>query len=123
MKLLNEVQSKFEESIKKRAKTIYNFKTGVMPNFEYSDVFNLDDDIKKKVFEEVPSFDMASLDKNGLINFGITNEHDLDFFLKLRDIKLKLLEFDSKENLSTIKLKDSKQLFYGEAFEEGVILP
>lgn len=104
MKLLNEVQSKFEESIKKRAKTIYNFKTGVMPNFEYSDVFNLDDDIKKKVFEEVPSFDIASLDKNGLINFGITNEHDLDFFLKLRDIKLKLLEFDSKENLSTIKL-------------------
>lgn len=104
MNLLKKVQSDFEDNVIKRAKKIYSFKTRKMINLEYADVFNLEDDIKEKVFEEINTFDIANLDKKGLIDFGITDEYDLEFFLKLREIKTRLSSRFSKDKLSTLKL-------------------
>lgn len=104
MDLLNETQYKFEHNLIKKAKSVYSFQKGKLINFNLEDVFNLEDNIKQKVFDEINSFDIANLDRNGLIDFGITAESDIDFFLKLRDIKIRVLKKDPKEHLTTLKL-------------------
>ena len=104
MDLLKEVQSTFEEALIKKAKSEYSFIKGKMINFKYGDVFNLEDNIKEKIFKEIDTFDLSDLDRDGLIDFGITNEDDLDFFLKLRDIKIRLSDNPSREKFSTLKL-------------------
>ena len=103
MELLKNVQANFEETVKRKARSIYSFKTGKLANFEYMDVFNLEKDIKEEIFEE-STFDIANLDKNGLINFGIEDDYDLDFFLKLKDIKDRLSKEGSKNKFSTLSL-------------------
>ena len=47
---------------------------------------------------------IALLDKEGLIDLGITNESDLDFFLKLKDLKSKIWDENNFEKISTLKL-------------------
>lgn len=102
--LLTEVQSTFEDAVKRKAKSVNSFINHKMINFEYGDVFNLDDNIKRRVFEEIDTFDLASLDRDGLIDFGIEDEYDLDFFLNLKDIKTRLFDKSSKRKMSTLKL-------------------
>lgn len=104
MNLLKEVQSNFEDSVRKKAKTVYSLNRRKLINFGYSDVFNLDEYLLEQVFEDIDTFDIADLDKNALIDFGITDEYDLDFFLKLRNIKIRLQKRDPSDDLSTLKL-------------------
>lgn len=101
MELLKNIQYNYEEKVKREAKSVYSFEKSKLINFDYNQVFDLEDEIKQKIFENINTFDIADLDKNALINFGITNEYDLDFFLKLRDIKIKLN--DTRE-FTTLKL-------------------
>lgn len=58
--------------------------------------------------------------KEGILPDFSCDENVLDCIDKV--LKAESIQAN-KINLSTIKLKDSKQLFYGEAFEEGVIFP
>lgn len=100
MDLLKQTQHNFEETLKKQAKSIYSFKKRKLINFSYGDVFNVEDNIKKEIFDGITTFDLAELDKEGLIDFGIANEEDIEFFLKLRELKIKVLNKD----LTTLKL-------------------
>ena len=104
MDLLKQTQFNFENNLKKRARIIYSSKRNKQINIKYEDVFNLEEEIKKEIFDEIKMVDIADFDKNGLIEFGITNEDDLKFFLKLRNIKIRLFEDDSSEKLSTLDL-------------------
>ena len=104
MELLKQVQSDFEENIKRVAKSVYSRKRRKLINFSYKEIFDLEDDIKQEIFEKVNTFDIAFLDKEGLIDFGIKNEYDIEFFLKLQNIKTTILIDDSYDNLTTLKL-------------------
>lgn len=104
MDLLSSIQEEFENKVIKKAKSVYSFKKGILPNFKYQEIFDLDDDIKKEIFEDLDTFDIASLDKTGLINLGITSESDLEFFLKLREIKMELYSGSSQKRITTLKL-------------------
>lgn len=102
MDILNGIQHDFEESVKREGKRINSIKNRALINFEYGEVFKLEDDIKKEIFEIVDTFDLADLDREGLIDLGITNDYDLDFFMKLRQIKRKVS--DPNGNFTTLKL-------------------
>ncbi|MEE3491129.1 MAG: ATP-dependent helicase, partial [Methanobrevibacter sp.] len=104
MDILNSIQLDFEDVVKKTARRINSeHNNGRQIAFEYGDVFNLEDDIKEEIFDEVNTFDIADLDREGLIDLGIRDDYDLEFFLKLRDIKIRLLG-DSRRSLTTLRL-------------------
>ena len=104
MELLNRIQHDFEEKVKRTARSVNSLRNHKLINFSYYEVFDLDDSIKKEIFEKVDTFDIADLDRNGLIDFGITEEYDIEFFLKLRDIKNRLLNEESSGYFTTLKL-------------------
>lgn len=101
MDRLIQIQSDFEKSIIRKAKSVCSLRNMGLINFKYAEVFDLEDDIKKEIFKEVNTFDIATLDKNGLIELGITDDYDLDFFLKLKEIKQNIFNQDSEERITT----------------------
>ena len=104
MDLLKQIQNDFEESVKRKAKRVNSIRNGSLINFKYAEVFDLEDEIKKEIFDEIDTFDIADLDKDGLINLGITDDYDLDFFLKLKEIKHRIFSDESVENVTTLKI-------------------
>ena len=92
MNLLNKIQSDFEKSVSQKAK------------IKYSDVFNLNDKMKKEIIDEINPYDIAKLNREELINLGITDDYDLNFFLELKNIKYKVSNHDNKDDFTTLKL-------------------
>lgn len=82
--ILKSIQSKFEEEVLEASKK-YSKK-----RLTYKTVFNKDFDFIEDVLSEVDSKDLADFDENGLRSLGISNEQDIGFFLKLKDIKSRM---------------------------------
>ena len=103
--ILKNIQDKYEENLIRKARSIYSFKKRIQISMEYKDVFELEESIKKEVFESVDTFDIGLLDKKGLMDLGIINESDLSFFLKLNNLKLRMFG-DKKhtDSLTTLKI-------------------
>lgn len=101
--VLKSIQENYESDILKSAKNILEIKQRSDDDLSYITAYNLEDSIKKEVFNGVNSFDIGLLNKAGLIKLGI-DESDVDFFLKLNDIKLRMYSENSNEKLTTLKI-------------------
>ena len=105
MDVLANLQKNFESKLVKSANMNILEHTHNYPNLTYKQVFNINESRKKEIFEGIETYDIALLDKDGLIDLGITNENDLDFFLRLKDLKSKIWNEDNYvEKISTLKL-------------------
>ena len=106
MDILNKIQSNYESELIETATRIHNEERGYPAFFTYKDVFNTKIYILNKIFDEINTLDIGLLDKEGLIDLGITNEDDLNFFLKLNDLKSQVLngKFNTGENIDIVKI-------------------
>ena len=70
----------------------------------FEEVFKLPQDIQDQLFEEVGRpVDLSVKNRDELIDFGITNENDLDFFVKLNNLK-KQLESDDSAKVTLLEI-------------------
>lgn len=106
--LLEDTQKKYEENVLK----IVN--DNQLMDFEsYKDVFDLDEHIKTRIFDEIDVTDISLLDEEGLIEFGITDENDLRFFKKLNELKAEIWNFNSNGEIESFAEKyDTLKIFY-----------
>ena len=93
--ILNSIQYDFE-------KDVVDVANGLKPGryFNFKEVFHQEIDFIESVMSDVNPIDLADLDDLGLISLGIVNENDRNFFLKLREIKLKM--YGDNENKPTL---------------------
>lgn len=54
---------------------------------KFHGVFNREEEILNEIFNRIEKPDISKMSRDDLINLGIQNEHDLDFFNKLYNIK------------------------------------
>lgn len=85
--ILNDIQINFEKNVIKLAHKAARIFDKHIRLVKYSNIFNLDKKIIDYVFDNVETFDLISLDESCLIKLGITDNHDLEFFSKLRNLK------------------------------------
>ena len=101
--LLYNIENKYQNDLKTIARKANNKIKGYHAWYSYADVFELDDAVKEEIFKNINPFDIGLLDKNGLIDLGITNENDLKFFLKLNQLKARMFSDDGKK-LTTLSI-------------------
>lgn len=89
--VLKKIQSEYEEKITRIA------------NMPYKKLFNKEFDFIDKVVSEVDSIDLANLDDFGFIKLGISNERDINFFLKLKNIKSRMFE-ENQDKPTTLQI-------------------
>ena len=105
MNVLAKLQKDFEDKLIKQANDYYLEYTHNYPNFNLRNVFNISKSMKKEIFEGIETFDIAELDKKGLVDLGIRNENDLDFFLNLKNLKSKIWDGEKfAGRITTLKL-------------------
>ena len=91
--ILNDLELKFHANVlnvKKSFKAI-----DVNSNSKsYMDVIrDYSDDVLDNMFKKVDIIDLSTFTKEELINIGITDEHDLDFFVNLNELKSSLTNY------------------------------
>lgn len=64
--------------------------------------------VLKKIFDKFEKPDLSTLTRDDLINLGITDEHDLNFFCKLNELKAKI----NDETLEVYKKPTSLEIFF-----------
>ncbi|MBE6507902.1 MAG: ATP-dependent helicase [Methanobrevibacter sp.] len=82
--VLKNIQSNFEKNVVEYA---FNIDKSL---YSYKKVFNKDITFIKEVVSNTNSYDLSDLDDFDLIKLGISNQNDINFFLKLKDIKSKM---------------------------------
>ncbi len=105
MDLLAKIQSEYEDKLVKIFNKHYTRLTGNFTHYGYKDIFERSEEKQKELFRDIKTFDIGLLDKEGLLQLGIRNENDLEFFLKLNNLKAKLWENNPfGEKMDTLKL-------------------
>lgn len=102
--ILNKIQKDYEINIVNQADDLYNEIYGSISFFTYDEVFDQNIDFIRKVLNKVEMINLTDLDKNGLIKLGLTNESDIDFFLKLRNLKLQMKDENVHNRPTTLEL-------------------
>lgn len=105
--ILNDMQIKFEKEVLKYAHEALFIYGKPVEFLIYSDVFYQDEMIIDYVLDNVETFDIVLLEETDLIEIGITDANDLEFFSKLKNIKSKM--WDS--NLSYSEKPDYLDIF------------
>lgn len=102
--ILYNLEMNYQRKLRLVASDANNKIKGYMDWYSYTDVFDLDNEVKEEIFNNIKTFDIGLLDKNGLIELGITDENDLNFFLKLNNLKSRIFGENPDRNLTTLKL-------------------
>ena len=85
--ILNDMQVKYERNVIKLAREAFRLNDMFPKTLTYSNVFNQDEEIVNYVFDNIETCDLVTLDEPQLIELGITNKNDLEFFSRLRNLK------------------------------------
>ena len=100
--ILNEIEHNYHYSVVS-AKDNYNpIDSNTKSNSIMSVIRDYDDETLEKIFKQVNPIDLSTYSRDALKSIGITDEHDLDFFCSLNDLK---------SSLTDVKLT-SLQVFY-----------
>lgn len=102
--ILFDMEMRYRHDLKRVAREASRKVKGYTNWYSYTDVFDLEDKVKYEMFENIETFDIGLLDEDGLIELGITDEKDLNFFLKLNKIKIRLFDDDYNGKLTTLSL-------------------
>ena len=109
MEILRKIEANYRAEVQDEEKEVWftNMnKTSYVRSFK--GVFNRPDDIIEKIFDNVEKPDLTKLNREGLMNLGITNEFDLDFFDKLNEIRALIYN----EDIEVFDKPTTLQLFY-----------
>lgn len=102
--LLFNIENEYQNDLRSIAREVHKQIKGYNDWYSYKDVFDLEDKVKEEIFRNIETFDIGLLDKEGLIKLGITNKNDLDFFLKLNNLKSRIFSDNPDRGLTTLKL-------------------
>ena len=105
--ILEKIQDDYEKNIVRAAREAFKEKTGRGKVLKYPLVFKQKPDILNYVFDHVESYDLILLDESELIELGIRNNNDLEFFSKLRNLKKIMWD----ENTSAYDKPDTLDIF------------
>lgn len=85
------IKTKYERKVMKKEREIHYRRENKSSKIkEFKGVFkNRSQDVINEIFESVDKPDLSILTKEELIKLGITNQHDLNFFLQLNELKRK----------------------------------
>lgn len=109
MEILRRIEANYRSDVKNaEVKAWYKHKKKTSQIKTYKGVFNRPDNILEEIFDNLPRPDLSKLSRQDLINIGIKNENDLDFFEKLNEIK-RLWE---DEDVEIFEKPTTLQLFY-----------
>ena len=107
--ILRQLELNYHIKVKDKEKKVYFKHTNKDSKIKrYKGVFNRSDEILAEIFEDLPRPDLSKCSRSDLIELGITNEFDLDFFEKLNEIK-RIVE---DEDLEFYEKPTTLQLFY-----------
>lgn len=104
---LEKIQENFEKNVIRAARDAFKQKTGLGKILKYNLVFEQKQDILDYVFDHVETFDLVLLDKSELIDLGITDEKDIEFFEKLKNIKTTMWD----DSISIYEKPDTLDIF------------
>lgn len=99
MNILSKLEDSYREFVVEQEKIVYKQITNKTSHIsKFSGVFGRDDEIieeiEKNVLNENKKIEISEMNTESLKNIGITNEHDLNFFNQLYNIKKEF--YDSK---------------------------
>lgn len=102
--ILFNLQKNYEENVIREAEKLYSEKYHFSIDLSYVEVFEYDIDFIRAVIDNVKMVNLANLDKAGLMELGIVDKNDLDFFLKLNELKLQINDENYHNRPSTLRL-------------------
>ena len=92
MDILNDIESKYHANVV-RIKNNYEALDSTLKSKSIMDVVrDYADDVLDEMFARVGSIDISNYSRDELMGIGITDEHDLDFFEDLNELKSSLAE-------------------------------
>ena len=100
--ILNEIEHNYHYSVVSAKDNFSPIDSNSKSNSIMSVVRDYDDDTLEKIFRQVNPIDLSTYSRDALKSIGINDEHDLDFFCSLNDLK---------SSLSEVKLT-SLEIFY-----------
>ena len=109
MEILRRIEANYREHVQEQEKKVWYTnmkKTSYVKSFK--GVFNRPDDILEEIFKNVEKPDLTKLNRDGLMDLGITNASDLDFFDKLNEIRALIYN----EDIEIFEKPTTLQLFY-----------
>lgn len=104
--LLFKIEKDYQQNLKTIGRKVHREIKNYADWYSYADIFEFEDNVKEEIFNRIETFDIGLLDKDGLMELGITDENDLNFFLKLNQLKARM--FADKVDLKLTSLN----LFY-----------
>ncbi len=105
MKALAKIQEKYDRKLLMLGRKKVPYGNRKSRDGLYWAIFNeLSDEDLSSIFNEVETYDIAELDEEGLNKIGITDDHDVNFFLNLNELKSQINDKSLKpyEKLSTL---------------------
>lgn len=109
MEILRRMEANYRSSVKDaELKAWYKHKKRTSQIKTYKGVFNRPDNILEEIFDDLPRLDLSKLSRQEMIDLGITNENDLEFFEKLNEIKSLM----DDEDIEIFEKPTTLQLFY-----------
>ena len=105
MNILAGIQKEYDEKLLKRGTNV-NYYWKKSRDEIYREIFNLNDNTLKHIFENVNTCDIADFDEFDFEKLGISNKKDIEFFMKLKRLKSKINNKDLKpyEKLTTLEV-------------------
>jgi DNA helicase-2/ATP-dependent DNA helicase PcrA len=102
--VLDEMQSNFENKVKSIGRKHYHKPNQHVRVLSYSEVFNQDFSIIKGVIDEIDQVNISDLTEEELIELGIDDANDLEFFLRLNDLKYRMFYGNDNEKPTTLDI-------------------
>lgn len=98
MKLLIEKEDEYQQQVIEAEHEVYYEKTGKKSRKRtFSGIFNRKDEIVDEVLNRVERIDLSKMNRQKLKEFGIRDEHDLNFFEKLYNLKQEFYDEELEE--------------------------
>ncbi|MDR1721967.1 MAG: ATP-dependent helicase, partial [Methanobrevibacter sp.] len=98
-KIFLELEDNYKEQVLKVEKEVYKEETGKASRIKKFDgVFNRDEELLIKIFKKVQKPILSNYTRNDLKELGIHDEHDLNFFDKLYNLKRRMNNERTNEN-------------------------
>ena len=90
--VLNDIEHSYHYNVVNAKNNYEPIDSSSRPNSIMSVIRDYSDDALDKIFEQAGIIDLSTYSRDELKSLGITDEHDLDFFCSLNDLKSSLTE-------------------------------
>lgn len=109
MDVLANIQRNYDKNLLKYGRSHINYSYRMSDKRLYAEIFkSLNDRQLDIVFSKFETYDLADLNESELKELGIVNQHDLDFFTELHELKRKI----NDKNIKNYEKPSTLDVFY-----------